>query len=169
MKRLTIGIILLIGFLLRIVAIGSVPAGFTPDEASFGYDAYSIIKTGRDQWGKAFPLVLESFGDYKSPLYTYLTIPSVFVFGLNKFSVRLPNAIMGTLAIYATYLLANQVMNAKKRFLVFSSMSFSLSEIAGFILAISPWHIMMSRGAFEANLTTFFLTISLFFFPKSAE
>src|SRR3989304_6475119 len=114
MRKYILGAILLFGFFLRFIAIDKIPAGFTPDEASFGYDAYSILNTGKDQWGHTLPLVFESFGDYKSPLYVYITIPSVLVFGLNKFSVRLPNAIIGTLAIYAVYLLVIEIFHNKE-------------------------------------------------------
>jgi 4-amino-4-deoxy-L-arabinose transferase-like glycosyltransferase len=163
MKKTFLAIILLLGFLLRIIALDKFPVGFTPDEASFGYDAYSILKTGKDQWGKTLPLVFESFGDYKSPLYAYLTVPSVATFGLNKFSVRLPNAVIGTLAIYAVYLLVGKLVEKK------GAESDLMATFAALLLAISPWHIMMSRGAFEANLTTFLLPLSLYFFFKSFE
>ena len=133
-------------------ALDKYPAGFTPDEASFGYDAYSIIKTGADQWGRKFPLVLESFGDFKAPLYTYLTIPSVAILGLTKFAVRLPNAILGTAAVFITYLLANKLFGRK------------VGIVSAVLLAISPWHISLSRGAFEANLTTFFLPLGVWLF-----
>src|SRR5260221_3091030 len=103
-KWLIIGIVLL-GFLLRALSISNHPVGFTPDEASFGYDAYSILKTGRDQWGQAMPSVFKSFGDDKLPAYTYLVVPFVATFGLNETAVRLPNAILGTLAIVVVYLL----------------------------------------------------------------
>ena len=165
MQKYILPIIIILGFLLRIVLLDKIPAGFTPDEASFGYDAYSIIKTGRDQWGKTFPLVFESFGDYKSPLYTYLTIPSVWLFDLNKFSVRLPNAILGTAAIYVLYLLIKELK-------IGDSLGFrnsKLETLAPALLAASPWHIMMSRGAFEANLTTFLLPLSLLFFLKGLK
>jgi len=102
--------IFLLGFLLRVVAIDKYPIGFNADEASHGYDAYSLLRTGKDQWGKTFPLVFKSFGDYKSPVYTYLTLPSVAAFDLNKFAVRLPNAIIGTLAIVATWLLTAKLI-----------------------------------------------------------
>lgn len=107
-KWLIVGIVLL-GFLIRAVAIDKFPVGFTADEASFGYDAYSILKTGRDQWGQFLPIVLKSFGDYKSPLYAYLTIPSILIFGLTKFAVRLPNAMVGASAVYFVYLLAGEL------------------------------------------------------------
>lgn len=159
-KWLLVGIVIL-GFLLRVFALDKFPSGFTPDEASFGYDAYSIMKTGKDQWGNSFPLVLKSFGDYKTPLYSYLDIPFVAVMGLNKVSVRLPNAILGTLAIFAIYLLVKELFK--------EHLSDNLPLIASFLLAISPWHIMMSRGAFEANLTTFFLPLGLYFLIRGLQ
>src|SRR3990172_4878127 len=135
MKRLILPAIFLLGFLLRVAAIDKFPVGFTPDEASFGYDAYSILKTGRDQWGKPYPLVLESFGDFKSPLYAYLTIPFIAIFGLDKFAVRLPNALLGSLAVYVVYLLTKKLSKNER-----------VGLIAAMLLAVSPWHIMMSRG-----------------------
>ncbi len=175
MKRILLVAVLLIGFLFRFWQIDQIPVGFTPDEASFGYDAYSILKTGNDQWGKSFPLVFESFGDYKSPLYTYLTIPSVALLGLNKFSVRLPNALLGTAAIFVVYLLVNEFLSViiKDRLTVITNKSvdhnYLLAIFSAFILAVSPWHVMMSRGAFEANLTTFFLPLSLLCFFKGLK
>lgn len=147
--------ILLLAFVLRVVNLTSVPAGFTPDEALFGYDSYSLLKTGRDQWGKSWPIVLESFGDFKSPLYAYLAMPSVAVFGLNKFAVRFPNAIIGILAVLVVYFLTKELFKEKK-----------LAIVAALLLAISPWHLPLSRGAFEANLTTFFLPLGILFFLK---
>ncbi len=148
-------LIFVLAFLLRVVNLGGSPAGFTPDEASFGYDAYSIIKTGRDQWGSLTPLTFKSFGDYKLPVYTYLAIPSVSVFGLNEFSVRLPNALLGTAAVIATYFLVLELFGKRAK---------RMALIAALFLAVSPWHIALSRGAFEANLTTFFLTVGMVFF-----
>ena len=155
MRRFWLPAIIFLAFVLRIVNLGNTPSGFTPDEASFGYDAYSLLKTGKDQWGKPWPIVLESFGDFKSPLYAYLTMPSVAVFGLNKFAVRFPNAIIGTLAVLVVYFLTKKLFKEKK-----------LAIVAALLLAISPWHLPLSRGAFEANLTTFFLPLGILFFLK---
>jgi 4-amino-4-deoxy-L-arabinose transferase-like glycosyltransferase len=169
MKRLFLLSILLLGFLFRVVALDKYPSGFTPDEASYGFDAYSMLKTGKDQWGKTLPLVLESFGDYKSPLYAYISIPFVALFGLSKYSVRLPNAFIGTLAIYVVYLLVQEII----KYLQIKSMSRTKSDfvalMAAFLLAISPWNIMMSRGAFEANLTILLLPLALYFFIRGLK
>src|SRR5258708_31481997 len=151
-KWLLVAIILL-GFGLRVIGLSNHPAGFTPDEASFGYDAYSILRTGKDQWGHMMPLVFKSFGDDKLPVYTYLAVPAIATFGLNEFSIRLPNAILGTLAIVVVYFLVYELFKERK-----------LALFSAFLLAISPWHIMLSRGAFEANLTTFFLPLGILFF-----
>lgn len=151
-------LIFLIGFFVRILGIDNHPSGFTPDEASFGYDAYSILNTGRDQWGNLLPLSLRSFGDFKLPLYTYLTIPSVAIFGLNEFATRLPNALIGSFAVLTVYFMVLEVLK-KQRIAAFSM----------FLFAISPWHILLSRGAFEANLTTFFAPLAILFFYKGIK
>lgn len=159
MNKLILAGILVLAFILRVFSLDSLPAGFTPDEASFGYDAYSILKTGKDQWGNSFPLVLKSFGDYKAPLYSYLAIPFVAMFGLSEFSVRLPNALLGSLAVYIVYLLVKQMFGK-------SQTTNHYAVITALLLAISPWHIMMSRGAFEANLTTFLMPLAILFFVR---
>lgn len=154
-------LILLLALLLRTFALTQYPAGFNADEASFGYDAYSILRTGRDQWGSFMPLVLKSFGDYKSPLLSYLLIPSVAVFGLSVFAARLPNVIIGTLAVFAVYLLSNEIYKKK-----ITRWNLPFGIIPAFLLAVNPWAVMMSRGAFEANLITFFLPMGIYFFLK---
>lgn len=153
MKKLLI-VIFILGLLLRIINLGEIPTGFTPDEASFGYDAYSISKTGRDQWGNFIPLNLKSFGDYKLPVLTYLIIPFVKFFDLSVITTRLPNALLGSFSIIVTWLLAKEILDKKTAFW------------AATLLAISPWHIALSRGAFEANLTSFFLPLGLYFLYK---
>jgi len=170
----TLGLIgiLILGLALRIIWLDKYPPGFTPDEAAFGYNAYSLIQTGKDEWGTAWyslPFTnLKSFGDYKLPLYAFLTIPSIKYFGLNEFSVRLPNAIIGTLAVLAIYLLTKELFTS-----LYSpppnlgwgrGVVLDTPMIAALLFAISPWSIQLSRGAFEANLVTLFLPLGLYLF-----
>src|SRR5580700_7288876 len=98
-------LILVIGLALRLWQLGSVPISPDWDEAALGYDAYSIIHTGRDEFGAFMPVVLRSFDDYKPALYAYLSIPTVAIFGLTTFAVRLPSAVMGMVGILAIYFL----------------------------------------------------------------
>lgn len=149
--------ILVLSLSLRIPNLANYPSGFTPDEAAFGYNAFSLLKTGLDEWGMpAYELPvsnLKSFGDYKLPLYAFLDVPFVKLFGLNESSTRLPNAILGSLAVLSVYLLAFRLF--KSRFVALSS---------AFLLAISPWGIGLSRGAFEANLAVFSLPLAIYAF-----
>jgi 4-amino-4-deoxy-L-arabinose transferase-like glycosyltransferase len=152
-------LILILAFVLRFLSLTNFPVGFNADEASFGYDAYSILHTGRDQWGNFFPTVLKSFGDYKSPLYSYLAIPTVAIFGLNVFATRLPNVIIGVFAVFSVYLLVNRLTNRGKWPGLFAAL----------LLAVNPWSVMMSRGAFEANLITFFLPFGIYLFLSGLQ
>lgn len=167
--KLILSLVFASAFVLRLVNLSHFPVGFTPDEAAQGYTAYSILKTGKDEWGVRFPLNPRSFGDYKAPVYTYLSVPSVALFGLNELAVRLPAAVCGILAILTTYFLAKEIFdqNGLKEKTKIDSRKIALT--AAFLLAFSPWHVSLSRGAFEANLTTFFLTSGVLFFLKGIK
>ncbi|MBU0572837.1 glycosyltransferase family 39 protein [Patescibacteria group bacterium] len=166
-KKYYIFIILALAFFLRVVSLSTYPYGFTPDEASDGYDAYSLIQTGKDQWGHTLPLVLESFGDYKPPLYAYIATPFIATLGLTKVAIRLPNALAGTAAVYVVYLLIKELKKLNKKRT--KSKDKRLALVASFLLAISPWHIFMSRGAFQASLTTLLMPLGIYLFIKGIK
>lgn len=173
MSKWFLGGILVLAFLLRVPFLNLYPIGFTADEASFGYDAYSLLHTGKDQWGHVMPLMLESFGDFKAPLYSYLDVPFVAILGLTKLATRLPGALLGVGAVFVVYLLVRQLSlrgtvrrtqgKLKRSFI---DMEERLPLLAALFLAISPWHIQLSRGAFESNLTSFFLPLGVLLFLK---
>ncbi len=146
-----ISIIVLLAFLLRTIRIDQVPPGLNRDEASIGYTAYSLLKTQKDEYGKFLPLSLKSFGDWKLPLYIYLTIPAVAIFGLSELAVRLPSAIIGSFTVLLTYLMAYQLFKKK-----------SIGLCCAMLLAISPWHVFFSRVASEANLAVFIFALSIY-------
>ncbi len=153
-------LIILISFFLRFYQLGDNPPSLDWDEASLGYNAYSILKTGADEYGTKWPLAIRSFNDYKPPLYTYLTIPSVAVFGLNEFSVRFPSALFGFLTVIVTYFLVKEL---------FPKLSTYYSLLATLLLAISPWHLQFSRVAFEANLALFLFILGIWSFLKGTR
>jgi len=87
--------ILLLAAILRFWGLGSNPPALSWDEAAWGYNAYSLGIDGRDEFGRFLPLAyLESFGDFKPPLYAYLTILPVKLFGLNEFATRFASAFL---------------------------------------------------------------------------
>ena len=153
-------LIFILGFLLRFWQLGSNPPSLDWDEASLGYNAYSILKTGRDEYGTFLPLSIRSFGDYKPPLYTYLTILPVALFGLNEFSTRFISAVLGSLSVIVGYFLIKELFFGKKPifYLLFST-----------FFALSPWHIQFSRIAFEANTALFFFIAGIWLFLKGLK
>ncbi len=154
-KKIILFLIILIGLFLRFYNLSTVPNGFTQDEAVYGYDAYSILETGKDHNGNTPGLFMEGFSktlDNRSSLYLYATIPSIKIFGLNEFAVRFPAAIFGVICILITYLLAKELTNSK-----------DIGLASSLFLSISPWHVSLSRiGIEEGSLTTFIL-ISAFY------
>lgn len=146
-------VIIIFAAVLRFYRLTSLPPGPNADELSFGYDAYSLLHTGREQWGSPFPLTFKSFGEYKTPLYGYLSILPVAVFGLNIFAIRFTGAFLGTLSVFIIFLLSKKLIPQKY---------FSL--VPAFLLAISPWSVQISRGAFESGLMNFFIPAAIYFF-----
>lgn len=144
--------------ILRVWNLGGNPPHLTPDEASLGYNAYSILKTGKDEYGEFLPFVFKSFGDYKPGLYIYLTVPFVAVFGLSEASVRLPSALSGVLSVYLIFLITRELFKDRR-----------LSLISAFVAAITPWLIYFSRGAWEVNVALTLTLAGIYFFLKSLK
>ncbi|KKU07113.1 MAG: hypothetical protein UX11_C0020G0025 [Candidatus Collierbacteria bacterium GW2011_GWC2_45_40] len=143
---------LILGTVLRLYQLGSLPNALTWDEAALGYNAYSIIKTGRDE-------------DFKPGLYVYLAIPPIAVLGLTEFAVRLPSALAGILAIYGIFLLTNELFSkkSKPKNQELTTENCELGSYAALSLAIMPWHIHFSRGAWETNVFVTLLLFALYF------
>jgi len=161
--RLVLILILVLAAGLRFWQLGQVPPSPDWDEAALGYNAYSILETGRDEYGKQFPLILRSFDDYKPALYVYLVVPFVKLLGLSVLAVRLPAAILGTLAVLMTYLLVKEIFGKKAK------SGELIALVSAFLLAISPWHLQFSRVAFETNVGMFFNVVWVLFFLKGLK
>lgn len=158
MKKYILILIIILAFVLRTYKLGVNPPSLYWDEASLGYNAYSILKTAHDEHGKFLPITnFGAFGDYKPPLYIYATVPVVAILGLSEFAIRFPSAIFGVLTVLVTYFLAKKLFDDEK-----------IALISAFFLAISPWHLQFSRGAFEANLGLFFSVLGIYAFIKFA-
>ncbi len=155
-------LIIFVSIFLRFYRLGMNTPSLTWDEASLGYNAYSMLKTGADEYGAKFPLSFRSFDDYKPPMYVYLTIPSVALFGLNEFAVRLPAAIIGIMAVLIVYFLVKEILLSWDK-----SKRERIALASAFFLAVSPWHLQFSRAAFEGNVGMFFLILALLFFFKA--
>ncbi len=151
-KNLLVILVILLAFFLRFSHVSLVPPALNWDEVSHGYNAYSILKTGKDEWGKRLPIIFRAYGDYKLPFYIYLTLISEFFFGLSALSVRLPSILAGTFSVLFTYLLVKKLFKSKE-----------LAIIAGLLLALEPWGLFVSRVAVEANLSLALIISGVYF------
>lgn len=149
-------LIVFLAFFLRFFKVDQLPPSLNWDEVSIGYNAYSVLKTGQDEWGKSFPLSFRAFGDYKLPGYIYLDVPFVAMFGLNEVSVRLPSVLAGVGIVVVIFLILWELTT-----------SLLLSLTGAFLAAVLPWLIIFSRIGLEANLALFLTTTSFYFFLLS--
>ncbi|MBI3443558.1 glycosyltransferase family 39 protein, partial [Candidatus Woesebacteria bacterium] len=162
-------LILALAAILRFYKLGEIPLSLDWDENSNAYNAYSIIKTGRDEYGDFLPITNRSFDDYKPPAYMYLNIPTVAVFGLTPFAARLPSAIFGFLTVPVIYFLAKKLFEKSNEELKIKNFKLKIPEIAMLFLAISPWHLQFSRVGFEATVGLFFAAAAVAAFLYGLE
>ena len=144
----------------RLYKLNEIPAGVYVDEASLGYNSYSLLLTGRDEFGKSWPLFLRSFSIFQPPLYSILSMIFIYFIGLSIFSTRFLSVISGLTVILVTFLLfyTSDIKNKLK-----------LSIVATFLVAFSPWAIFDSRAALEANLGLALTAIGILFLALSLK
>ncbi len=149
-------LIVFLAFFLRSNKLTEIPPSLNWDEVSIGYNAYSVLKTGKDEWGQFLPLHFKSYGEYKLPVQIYASIPGIAIFGLNEFGVRITPVIYGALTVLLLYFLAKEIF--KNRW---------IGVISAFFLAISPWHIQLTRASFESSFSVFWVILGIWLFIKS--
>lgn len=147
-------LLILFGAIIRIVLINKVPNALNVDEVSAGYEAYSVLNYGVDRNGNFLPVHFVAWGSGQNVLYSYLMIPFIMLFGLNVFSIRLPMALIGVLALFLFYKLIKNVENKK------------VGIIGLAFLVICPWHIMKSRWGLESNIFPELILLSSFILIK---
>lgn len=134
--------IIILALFLRIYRLNGYPPSFWQDITANAYDAYSVLHTGKDQWGNFLPFpLLKSLGDYKTALPMYFLIPGIKIFGLNEFGVRFDMAIIGSITAWLAYLVGKKLGKSK---------TFGL--FLALLLAISPWHIGLVRSGWEPTV-----------------
>lgn len=157
MRTHTLILIILLASFLRLVNLASNPPALNWDEVSMGVSAHALLSTGKDEWGVSWPLLFRSYGEWKSPVYIYTLLPFLKILGMNAWAVRLPAALSGILAVYLTYLISKRIYGD------------AVGRWAALLLAVSPWHLMLSRPAFEAGLALTLVLAGVYFFLKSVD
>jgi predicted membrane-bound mannosyltransferase len=124
------------------------PPGFNQDEASIGYDAFALLHHGIDRNGMSWPVQFVSWGSGQNALYGYLMMPFI-AFGLSPVTVRLPMMLAGLLSLLLAWVIMRRLFDD------------TTALAATVALALSPWHVMLSRWGLESNLLPFVFLLGL--------
>lgn len=145
-------IISLLFLFTRLYKITEIPPSVYWDEASIGYNAYSIAQTGKDEWGDTLPLHFRAFGEFKLPVYVYATAPFIKIFGLNAFSVRFPAVLFSLGTVILIFFLAKKI-----------SGRWEVGIFSSFFISISPWFFIFSRTGYEVSAGLMFYLLGVLF------
>jgi 4-amino-4-deoxy-L-arabinose transferase-like glycosyltransferase len=142
--RSSLIILLLILFaaaVLRFSYFGKAPPGLNQDEAVNAWNAYCLLKTGKDQVGDRWPVFyMRGIGGNWSPLYAYLSMPFQIIGGLSVTTTRLPPVAFGILTIALIYYVGRRLFNEK------------VGLLAALLLTINPWHFQQCRWGHESSI-----------------
>ena len=154
---LAIILISIFAFSVRLYKVTESPPSPYWEEVALGYDAYSILKTGKDHHGNPWPLVaFESFGDWKPTGYFYALVPFIALFDLSVLAIRLPSVFAGTGIVFGLgWIIWLWTDNLTKK------QRFWLSLMGMMLASISPWLIQFSRAGWEVNLATFLIVMGI--------
>jgi hypothetical protein len=164
-KLIILLVIVFIAGFFRLYRLDQIPPSASLDEVTIGWNAYSITKTGADEYGSRLPLLLRAYDDWRPALYVYTVIPFISIFGLTAFAVRLPSVLMSLVLVFISFYIGRDayvlIWNKQK----------GRSDIAGYLtatlVAISPWQIYLSRLGHEANLGLLFTAFGTYFLLKN--
>ena len=142
--------ILLVATVIRLVVLDQTPPAIHADEAPNAWNAYTLLKTGKDQYGVSWPVFyLRAFGDYRTASYAYAIMPFQFFGGMNVWTTRLPAAIAGVFSVLLIYCVAARLFGA------------TVALVAAAMLALNPWHLQISRWGHEASLSPLLVLLSV--------
>ena len=156
-KQLLFVSIIVISILFRFSYLARIPPSLSWDEVSFGYNAWSVLQTGRDEYGTVYPLLFRAFDEYKQPGLVYTIVLSEAVFGLTEFAVRFPTAFAGVVTVVYLFLIAKYLRGDWYAYIV------------SFLAAINPWLINFSRQAFESNVSLALVAMGIYYLLLSKQ
>lgn len=142
---------------LHLWQLGDVPKGLYSDESSIGLNAWLIASEGVDEYGREFPLFFEAFGEYKNPLYVYMTAVVFKFVAPSPFSLRLTSALCWLLFLLGLCWLGRRLFSGNPWLTLY------------FILAggTLPWLFTYSRISFEVISQPVMFMFALVFIHKT--
>jgi 4-amino-4-deoxy-L-arabinose transferase-like glycosyltransferase len=134
-------VIVAVGVAMRLYGLGKLPYGLFHDEAWEGLDALRVLAGAHPLY---FP---ENSG--REPIFIYLMALTLRIFGRNPLGIRAAAAVCGLLTLPATYLLGR----------AWGSPRVGLLGMA--ILAVTLWHVQLSRVGLRAVALPLFIALGL--------
>jgi hypothetical protein len=139
----------------RFVSLGTVPTSLSHDEVDLIIQAHSVKLTGRDLSGSWSPLSLLPNEATMAELGPVINLPALSLLPNSLFSAHVTTAILGSFYPLLIVLL------------LFSwGFSKQVAWLSGFMLALSPWHLLFSRTTLEQPTSLFFYTLSWLFLSR---
>jgi 4-amino-4-deoxy-L-arabinose transferase-like glycosyltransferase len=152
-------LIFIVALFVRVYALGQMPLHLHQDEIMNGYVGRFILENGKDLYGNRLPvLYFDNFGDFPSVVPMYISGFFTYIFGLTEFAIRFPIALAGALSVLPVYLIAKK-----------ATYSEHAGRAAAIFLALSPWHIVLSRATSEAVIGTMLLLFGIVFLLRVFE
>lgn len=155
--RLCFWVILLLGAAVRLWAFGRVPGDLNQDEAFAGYEAWALLHGGLDTAGQAWPVYLTAWGSGMNALESYLMLPFLALFKLKVWALRLPQLLLALASLPTLYLMLRRQADQKT------------ALWAMLLLAICPWHVLLSRWGLESNLAPALLLFGTALFLRALD
>lgn len=132
----------LLGFWLRTAELATLPFGVWYDEAVVGLGAQQVLAS------PSFRPIF--FVENQNPAANiYLSALGMLIFGERPLALRAVTAVVGTLAIPATFLLARRLFGSPR-----------IALVAAWFVAVSSWHVTLSR--FPTSTAIFTITLEAF-------
>ncbi|HCS79097.1 TPA: hypothetical protein DIV55_05155 [Patescibacteria group bacterium] len=152
--------ILLLAFFFRFFQLTSVPPSLHGDEIGVGYNAWTLLTSGAGEYGEKFPL---TFRADISPLIFYLTVPAIAFFGPTEFAIRSLSTLTGVLTVFVAYVFCLKLCR------LYGLLNSRICLLFTLLMAISPWHIQVSRIGHDASLALLIQMIAMIIFLHFLE
>ncbi|WP_022766124.1 ArnT family glycosyltransferase [Butyrivibrio sp. XPD2006] len=156
--RIIFLLIMVVAAVIRLYKLGEIPLGLQQDEASIGYDAYTLATYGIDRNGYHWPIYPITWGcGGGSPLLIYLNVISISLFGPSIRNLRMIPAVCGILTVALFYAVIRIVMEGRR----FRN---EMALLGAAFLAVCPWHVILSRWSLDCNIMPFNLMLAFWLF-----
>ncbi len=136
--------LVVVGAFLRFYMIRELPCGLFPDQAISGLDSIRFSD------GLISPIIGGNEG-----LFIYITALSHLLFGTGVWQIFIVSAFLGTATVATTYFAVKEFFGR------------NIAFISSFILAVSSWHIALSRNGFRAILVPLIISLLAYFLARS--